>query len=169
MEAETENKLDFKDKIINFFNKYKVKLYIIIFLLILIISFLKFINFNNKKNNIIISEKYIQAGIYLLSNKKEEAKNIFEEIIITKNNIYAILALNSIIEKNLINDKEKILEYFSLLENYKFSKDQKDIISLKKALYLIKSSDQKLGKKILKDLAERKSNISSIAQELITE
>ena len=61
------------------------------------------------------------------------------------------------------------MEYFSLLENYKFSKDQKDIISLKKALYLIKSSDQKLGKKILKDLAERKSNISSIAQELITE
>ena len=55
-----------------------------------------------EKKNIKIGQKYIQAGIYLSSNQKESAKKIYEEIIFSKNKFYSILALNTIIEKNLI-------------------------------------------------------------------
>ena len=62
-----------------------------------------------KKKNEIISEKYIQAGLYLSSNEMKNAKKIYEEIIESKNKFYSILALNTILEKNLeSNDKEKI-------------------------------------------------------------
>ena len=47
---------------------------------------------------------------------KETAQKIYEEIIISKNKFYSILSLNSIIEQNLIFDRDKILEYFEILE-----------------------------------------------------
>ena len=71
-------------------------------------------------------------------NQTDKAKKIYEEIILSKNKFYSILALNTIIEKNLIKDKEKILEFFEIVEKSNFKKDQKDLIALKKALYMIK-------------------------------
>ena len=76
-----------------------------------------------KKNNL-IAEKYVQAGLYLASGKDEKAKNIFEEIINSKNKFYSILAVNLIVEKNLVKEKEKIIEYFQKLEEINYSKDK---------------------------------------------
>ena len=81
--------------------------------------------------NILISERYIEAGLYLASNNQENAKKIYEEIILSKNTFYSVLALNTIIEKDLIKNKERILEYFNV-EKSVSSKDQKDLIILKK-------------------------------------
>ena len=54
-----------------------------------------------------ISEKYVKAGILLSNNKNEKAlKNYYEEIILSKNKFYSILALNTIIEKNYLMIKK---------------------------------------------------------------
>ena len=69
------------------------------------------------KKNILISKKYVRAGLYLASGNTTDSADILEEIILSKNKFYSILALNVIVEKELILDKEKILEYFKILES----------------------------------------------------
>ena len=123
---------------------------------------------HEKKNNKLISEKYVQAGLYLASNDKEKAKDYYNDIILSKNKFYSILALNTILEKNLETERNTILSYFQKLENYKFSRETSDLITLKKALYLIKISEEKSGNELLKKLITEKSSFKSIAQEIIS-
>ena len=170
MDKTEENKTEIKDKIINFFNNNKTKIYIFIFILVTSLVFFSFLKIDNEKKNTIVAEKYIEAGIYLGTNKKkDDAIKIYEEIILSGNKFYSILALNTVIEKNLILDKNKILEYFEILEESISMKNQKDLISLKKGIYLIKNSDIQLGNKILKKLIEENSSLKVLAQELVQE
>ena len=94
-------------------------------------------------------------------------KKIYQEIVLSKNKFYSILALNRIIEKKLITDKETILEYFKILEQSASSKNQKDLIILKKALYLIKNSDVQIGENLLKELINKESHLKKLAEELL--
>ena len=80
---------------------------------------------------------------------------------------YSILALNTIIEKNLEKDENKILSYFVIIEKIKNSKEQKDLISLKKALFLLKNSRVEEGNKILKKLIETESKLKFLAKEIL--
>ena len=114
-----------------------------------------------------IAEKYIKAGLYLAENKRDQSKNIYEEIILSENKFYSILALNTILEKNLENDKNKVLNYFKILENIKKSEEMLDLITFKKALYLIKTSDEKNGNDLLKKLIDKNSKLKSISQAII--
>ena len=167
MEQSLENKSVFKNKLINFYNLNNFKIYTFIIILVLtLISFIFLKNYN-EKNNILLAEKYIEAGLNLTSEDKEVAKKIYQEIILSKNKFYSILALNSIIEKNLINDKEKILEYFNLLEKSAHSENQKDLIILKKALYLMKNSEVQESENLLKELVNKDSHIRKLAEELL--
>ena len=167
MEQSLENKSVFKNKLINFYNLNKFKIYTFIIILVLtLISFIFLKNYN-EKNNILLAEKYIEAGLNLTSEDKEVAKKIYQEIILSKNKFYSILALNTIIEKNLINDKKKILEYFNLLEKSAHSENQKDLIILKKALYLMKNSEVQESENLLKELVNKDSHIRKLAEELL--
>ena len=49
MEESLENKLDFKNKLINFYNSHKVKIIILIFVLIFVSIFLIFWKIEKKK------------------------------------------------------------------------------------------------------------------------
>ena len=102
----------------------------------------------------------------LASGKKEESKIVYEEIILSKHKFYSILALNTILEKNLENNKIKILDFFSLVEKIKISKDQKDLLSLKKALYLIKNSNVQEGKKLLEQLSKSDMKLKKLSEEI---
>ena len=55
----------------------------------------------------------------------QKNKNSFREIILSKNSFYGILALNLILEKNLISDKNQILNYFEILIKNRQSKENK--------------------------------------------
>ena len=106
-------------------------------------------------------------GIFLTSNDKKQAIDLYVEIIQSKNNFYSILSLNNILEKNLITEKNKILNYFEIIEKIDLSEETKDLVLFKKALYLIKISDTEAGNKILNDLINKNSNIKPLAQNVI--
>ena len=167
MENNIENKIELKDKINSFYKEYKVKiiLLICIFFIFLIIIFALKINF--EKKNKLISEKYITAGLYVASNEIEKSKQIFEEIILSKNKFYSILALNSILEKNLVTDKKKMLSYFEIVENVIENEEQLELLMFKKALYLIKNSEIEEGNKLINTLIKKNSKYNSLFEELL--
>ncbi len=114
-----------------------------------------------------ISEKYIEAGLYLASKDNENAKKIYEEIIISKNKFYSILALNTLLEKKLETSQDKVLEYFQIIEDLNISSDQKDLILFKKALYLIKNSKLDEGKNLLEKISKSESKLKNISQDIL--
>ncbi len=167
MEDNSENKIDTKDRVIYFLKKNKKKsLFILLLLIVSASSIVGFQTYKFKQNSK-IAEKYITAGIYFNSDEKEKSKRIYEEILYSKNKFYSILALNTILEKDLENNKEKILNYFYLLENINYTKEQKDLIKFKKALYLLKLDSPKEANKILENLLSSGSNIDYLAREVL--
>jgi hypothetical protein len=168
MEQDLNKKKELRDRVISFFKKNIKKFYITIIILSTVITLIVFLIIKSEKENILISEKYIQAGIQHTAGNIKKSKIIYEEIILSKNKFYSILALNNILEKDLEKNKIKIFEYFDILENINNTKEQNDIILLKKALYLIKISDVKKGNEILKNLIKSNSDLKLIAEEIIT-
>ena len=149
-ENQNKEKLIHQSK--NLLKNNKLKFFSTIIILIVVAVTSIVLKINNKNKNTLTSEKYIQAEILLTSGKTNEAKIIYEEIINRKNNFYSVLSLNRIIENNLEKNEEKILDYFRIVESLSHSKDQDDLLILKKGLFLIKSSKITEGKKLLKKL-----------------
>ena len=167
MDENLDKKKVNNNKFINFYHKYKIKIYFSIAVILTIAFSSIFFNiYKNNKNNM-ISEKYIEAGLYLAKENKLKSKELFEEIIYEKNKFYSLLSLNTIIEKNLVTDTEKVLNYFEIIESINYSKDQKDLIIFKKGLYLIKNSQDKDGIQLLKNLIEKDSVFKSLAQDIL--
>tara|TARA_B100000242_G_C42915948_1_gene424670 strand:- start:311 stop:820 length:510 start_codon:yes stop_codon:yes gene_type:complete len=167
MNENLDKKAELKDKFISFSQNNKYKLILLAILILLAsISFFSF-NIYLKNKNELISEKYIQAGIHIASENKEKSILLFEEIILSKNKFYSILALNTILEKELILSKEKILYFFDIVENLNITDSQKEILLLKKALYLIKNSDTKEGEDILNQIINNDSKLKPIAEQIL--
>ncbi len=168
MEENIEKKQKLKSRLIDFFDKNKSKLYILISLIILTFLIFSLYQINIKKKNSVIAEKYIQAGIFLANKNNADATLIFEEIIESKNKFYSILSLNTILEKKLLTDKEKILQLFKKTEKNINTKEQRDLIKFKKALFLINNSEFEQGKKLLQDIASSKSDLKFLAEEILS-
>ena len=167
MDQNLERKQELKNKIINFYNLNKVKVFFFILIFLIGVISTIFFKINSERKNILISDKYIQAGLYLSSNNDKKAKILFEEIIQSNNKFYSILAFNTILEKNLISDKNQILKYFSVLEKSVNTLDNKDLIAFKKALYSIKFFDNKTGEDLFRDLINKDSILKPLAQEIL--
>ena len=167
MDKILQEKVELKDRLISIYKKNKFKIYL--FLGVILISIILFFSYeiNNKRNNNLMAEKYIEAGLYLNINENEKSLKLYEEIILSENKFYSILALNTIVEKKLIADKKKILDYFSFLENVISKKENKDLIMFKKAIYLMKTSDIQNGKNLLKNLVDNNSLLKSLALEIL--
>jgi predicted negative regulator of RcsB-dependent stress response len=167
MEDNINKEFELKDKVLNFATNNKKK-FILLGIVIIFLTFLMTYLYIDKKNkNELISEKYIQAGLYLSLDEKDKAKILLEEIIEKKNNFYSPLALNIIIERNLETDKDKILYFFRIIEDTKKDRNQNDLIQLKKALYLLQISEIEKGNEILRNLIKLDSNFKSVAEDII--
>ena len=166
MDKELERKYERKNFLF-LLNKHKTKIILIISIIILGIFLIVFLNIFNEKKNSEISEQFLKAGILLSSNQKNESKKILEKIVLSKNTFYSKLALNILIEKNLIKDEGKVLNLFEIVEKLEKHKDQKDLIIFKKALFLIKNGNKSEGNKILNYLISSNSSIKSLAQDII--
>jgi hypothetical protein len=167
MELNVDKKIEIKDKLNSFYLANKLKIYIIIFIVISSIISTNFFFIDKKKKNELIAEKYIEAGLFLSSKNKEKSKEFYEEIIFSKNKFYSILSLNTILEENLITDKNKILEYFLIVEKLTKSNDQLDLIFFKKALFLIKKQEITEGNAILEKLISQESKYKFLAEEVL--
>ena len=155
------------NKFINIYHKHKIKIYFLISI-ILTISFTSiFFNIYQENKNNLVSEKYIAAGLYLAKDDKKKSKELFEEIIYEKNRFYSLLSLNTVIEKNLVKDTKKVLNYFEIIESINYPKEQKDLIIFKKGLFLIKNSKNKDGIQLLENLVEKDSALKQIAKEIL--
>ena len=165
---ENENlKSTFKSQILTIVQNNKKKLIVVLCVLIISVISTIFFNFYKAGQNKIISEKFIEAGILLSSKNLENSKEIYEEIILSKNKFYSPLALNTILENNLEKDSKKILNYFAKIEQLKIEFEQKNLIKIKKALYLIKINKNNEGEKLLKEIISDNSIWKNTALEIL--
>ena len=159
--------MEIKNKIIEFSNAHKIKIYIFVFILFVFLALFIFLKINNEKKNILAAEKYVEAGLYLSTDRKDIAISIYEEIIFSDNKIYSILALNTVLEKKIINDQEKILKFFEKIEKKNFDEEIKDLIIFKKGLFLLKIKENEAGEKILNNLINKNSNLKALAEDIV--
>ena len=163
MENENLNNQDFIEKISTFIKKKKGIFLTILILIIVGLSTLIFFDSYKEKRNIRISEKYIKAGIFLKNDNKNESLKLYKEIVSSKNKFYSLLALNNIIENNIENNSEEILRLFTIVENIKYDKNEKDLVKLKKSLYLMKMSKEKEANRLLEEIISSNSIWKEIA------
>ena len=167
MDENIDKKIELKDKLHSVFQENKRKLLFVLLIFIISIASFFFLKSINIKKNDVISEKYIEAGILLSSKENEKSKKLYEEIILSKNKFYSILALNTIVEKELLKDKEKILEYFDIVKKSIKTQEEKDLLSIKKALYLIKYSETEKGNQILQKLIDSDTKFKNLVKEIL--
>ena len=163
---ENEQNTNFLEKTENFVKENKNILLTVLTLIIFVLIGISYLNYYQKSKNEKISEKFVQAGIYLSLDKQAESKKIYEEIINSKNKFYSLLALNTIIDNNLEKNHEKVLELFNVVENARVEKEQKNLVKLKKALYLIKISKDNQGEKLLNEIISDNSIWKETASEI---
>ena len=147
-------------------NNFTKIILFLVFLIIIIASFFVWKE-NQKKKDFLISEKYIKAGILLNNGESKSATNYYKEIILSKNKFYSVLALNTILEKNLIEDNIEILNLFEKLEKLNLDKKNTDLIIFKKALYFSKINQVEKSKILLNKLIDQNSSLKELALNLL--
>ena len=167
MKKEENNVAEKKSKLIFFVKENKIKILIIVSIIFLSIISLNLLKIHKLNKNDLISEKYIQAGIYLNLKNEKKSLEIYDEIIKEKNKFYSALSLNTVIEKKLVKDHDKIINYFEIVEKINMSKEQKDLVMFKKALYLINANKLIKGKEILKKIIDSDSKLKIFAEEIM--
>ena len=124
------------ERIKNFIiNNKKTLISLIIFFIILIISFYAYQIYLDKKRED-ISNRYNSAIIEYEAVNKSKIIPILKDIIDAKDATYSPLALYFIIDNNLINDKDEINNFFDILiDKTSLDIEIKNLIIYKKALF----------------------------------
>jgi predicted negative regulator of RcsB-dependent stress response len=139
-----------KSKLKNFYDSYKIFIYSSLILIsIFIISITIYSNFK-KEQNVIASENYLKAKIYLSSGKKEKAIILLKDIVFQKSSTYSTLAFFLILNQNLITEKNQIESMFEhVIKNNNFDNELKNLLIYKKLLF---SSDYINESDLLRDI-----------------
>ena len=133
---ETQYDLTKKSKIKIFYESNKKLIYSLIVLLILFLGGFGYYADSKKDKKILLSEDYVKAKIYLAKEKKGEALDILKNVVLANDPAYSTLSFFLILNRNLINDREEVLNLFDhLLTNNKFDKEIRHLLLYKKALY----------------------------------
>ena len=95
MDENLDKKTNNTYNLINIYDKHKIKIYFLIALILSVTLSSIFYNIYQENKNNLVSEKYIEAGLYLAKDDKTKSKELFEEIIYEKNSFYSLLSLNT--------------------------------------------------------------------------
>lgn len=169
MAEETLNNT-FQNKFSNIMKKnLKTIIFFIIFFILILFSYFFYKDLQNK-NEIKISENFTKASIQLKENKKNEAKQLLENIINEDHRFYSPLALYFIIDNNLETDPLKIIIFFDrILEINSIDKENLNLIRIKKAIFLFNTGDEKTIIKILNPIINSDSVWRRMAINLISD
>ena len=125
-----------KSKLNKFYESNKILIFSFIFILIILYGSFNFYLESKEKKKILLSENYLQAKIYLESGDKNKAISTLKEVIFANDPTYSTLCLFLIMNQNLITDYKELSDLFDhLLTNNKFSKEVRNLLIYKKALF----------------------------------
>ena len=146
------------EKIKNFFIKNKKMIISFLSLIIiLIISYFTFAEFNERKKVKISDEYNLIVTEYSEINKDISKKNLIE-LVNKKDSTYSPLALFFIIDNKLVSDLTKINELFDkVIDGASLENEIKNLIIYKKALYNADNIDENELLEILKPILNSKS------------
>ena len=125
-----------KSKLNKFYESNKILIFSFIFILIILFGSFNFYLESKEKKKILLSENYLQAKIYLESGDRNKAISTLKEVIFANDPTYSTLCLFLIMNQNLITDYKELSALFDhLLTNNKFSKEVRNLLIYKKALF----------------------------------
>ena len=158
------------EKIKNFFVQNKKKIISgLIILIILLISYFAFGEYQDSKK-VKISDSFNSITInYSKSNKEKTAKDLIQ-LVNEKNSTYSPLSLYFIIDNELIKEKKTINELFDIIiDETSLDKEIKNLNIYKKALYNADDSNENDLLNILNPLIKSESVWKSHALYLMAE
>lgn len=121
-----------------FYENNKILIILVAIILVILLASYTFYQKINEDKKIEISEKYIQAKIFIEENENDKATNLLKEIIYSNNSSYSTLSLFLIINENLISDNQKeIVSLFDhILNENKFDTEVRNLLIYKKSLLI---------------------------------
>ena len=158
------------EKIKNFFIQNKKKIISgLILIVILLISYFAFGEFQNRKK-VKISDTFNSITINYSKNNKEKTAKDLIKLVNKKNSTYSPLSLYFIIDNDLINEKNTINNLFDVIINdTSLDKEIKNLNIYKKALFNANDSSESDLLKILNPLIRSESVWKSHALYLMAE
>ena len=130
------NKNTRNEKIINFFVNNTKKIIIVISVIVLIIFGYFIYEDLKKKNKIKLANKYNLAIMKFVSGDKIKVENELIDIVNKKDKTYSPLALYFLIDNNIINENNRINEFFDIVINETSLEEEiKNLVIYKKALF----------------------------------
>ena len=125
-----------REKFKNFIIKNKKILVMSVSSIIIIILLLVFYSEIKFKNQIKLGNKYNEIALSYENKNNQNAEEKLIDIIQKKDPTYSPLALNFIIDNEIVNDKIKVNELFDIIiEKTNIENEIKNLIIYKKALY----------------------------------
>jgi len=148
MSSELENQIKddlFRDKVNNFFLRFKKYLITLLILLITIPSFYHAYKAYERNQSEKIIENFSQAMMLLKNGNMDESSKILSKLLEETNEFIIISSLNQLIEINLKKKelKKNIILIDSILNSKKLSKLNIELLKIKKAFLIFDVADEK--------------------------
>ena len=173
MSSELENQIKddlFRDKVNNFFSRYKKYLITLLILLITIPSFYHvYKNYERNQSEKII-ENYSQAMMLLKNENLDESSTIFTKLLEETDEFIIVSSLNQLVEIN-IKKKEpekNIILIDSILNSKKLSKLNVELLKIKKALLIFDKADEKTMLDLL-NKNDKQNKFYSISMQILND
>ena len=173
MSSELENQIKddlFRDKVNNFFSRYKKYLITLLILLITIPSFYHAYKAYERNQSEKIIENYSQAMMLLKNENLDKSSIIFAKLLEETDEFIIVSSLNQLVEIN-IKKKEpekNIILIDSILNSKKLSKLNVELIKIKKALLIFDKADEKTMLDLL-NKNDKQNKFYSISMQILND
>ena len=173
MSSELENQIKedlFRDKVNNFFSRYKKYLITLLILLITIPSIYHVYKSYERNQSEKIIENYSQAMMLLKNENLDESSIIFTKLLEETDEFIIVSSLNQLVEIN-IKKKEpekNIILIDSILNSKKLSKLNVELFKIKKALLIFDKADEKTMLDLL-NKNDKQNKFYSISMQILND